>query len=142
MLKPQSPKDVPIGSTDPANVVRTVDPVVHSKVDLPSSTRDPIIEGLSQVTVRGTASGSFAGFDQTNFTIVGKTGTAQVTTKADTSVFASYAPLDQPRYAVAAMMEESGFGSETAAPLVRHLYEYLAGVEQTPYDYVAQATVD
>ena len=30
---------------------------------------------------------AFSGFNQTNFAIVGKTGTAQVTNKADTSLF-------------------------------------------------------
>jgi penicillin-binding protein 2 len=122
---------VPIASADPANVVRVVDPVVRSHVDLPDGTRGPIVDGLTGVTRTGTAGAAFAGFNQSNFAIVGKTGTAQVNGKADTSVFASYAPANDPKYAVAAVLEESGFGADAAAPVVRHVYEYLSGAEQS-----------
>lgn len=142
VLVPSSRTGVPVTDPDASEVLRTIDPVVRSTVDLPPSTRGPIVDGLSQVTKVGTAKSSFLGFDQSSFPILGKTGTAQVTEKADTSVFASYAPIDQPRYAVAAMMEESGFGSETAAPLVRHIYEYLSGQTPTPYAYVSPAKED
>jgi penicillin-binding protein 2 len=133
VLKPESRIDIPVGSSDMADVLRDIAPVVHSQVSLPPSTRDPIVQGLGGVAKTGTAAEAFRGFNQTNFSIVGKTGTAQVNNKADTSVFASYAPADNPRYAVAAVMEESGFGSEAAAPLVRHVYEYLAGQAETDF---------
>ena len=142
ILRPSSRTGVPVTDPDTAEVVRTIDPVVRSQVSLPGPTRDPIVEGLSQVTRSGTAASSFEGFDQNRFPIVGKTGTAQVNGKADTSVFASYAPEGAPRYAVAAMLEESGFGSSAAAPVVRHLYEQLADQEQTGYTYVAPAKQD
>ena len=96
VLKPGSPTDVPIASADPANVVRVVDPVVRAQVDLPDGTRDPIVDGLTSVTRTGTAGAAFAGFDQSNFPIVGKTGTAQVNGKADTSIFAAFAPGGRP----------------------------------------------
>jgi penicillin-binding protein 2 len=132
----------PVDSPITFGVLRTIDPVLRSHVDLPPSTRDPIVEGLSQVTRSGTAASAFSGFDQGRFPIVGKTGTAQVNGKADTSVFASYAPADGPRYAVAAILEESGFGSEAAAPVVRHIYELLAGQDQTGYAFVAPSRQD
>ena len=100
-------------------------------MNLPDSTRGPIVDGLSGVTRSGTAATAFSGFNQTNFAIVGKTGTAQVNGKADTSVFASYAPAGAPQYAVAAVLEESGFGADAAAPLVRHVYEYLSGQQES-----------
>lgn len=142
VLKPSSPVDVPIGSTDPAVVVRVVAPVVQSQVNLPASTRDPIIQGLTNVTRSGTAANAFSSFNQSSFPIVGKTGTAQVSGKADTSVFASFAPADNPQWTVAAVLEESGFGSEAAAPAVRHVYELLSGQPQTPYTFVPPAKVD
>ena len=131
VLKPSSPANVPVTATAPTNVVRVVDPVVRSRVNLPDSTRGPIVDGLSGVTRSGTAATAFSGFNQTNFAIVGKTGTAQVNGKADTSVFASYAPAGAPQYAVAAVLEESGFGADAAAPLVRHVYEYLSGQQES-----------
>jgi penicillin-binding protein 2 len=138
VLAPGTPEK-PLADPDQSGVVRVVEPVVRSTVNLPGTTRGPIVQGLSQVTRQGTASGSFAGFDQKAFPIVGKTGTAQVANKADTSVFAAYAPEGAPQYAVTAVMEEAGFGSETAAPVVRHLYEYLSGQPPTPYRHIAPA---
>jgi penicillin-binding protein 2 len=138
VLAPGTPEK-PLADPDQSGVVRVVEPVVRSTVNLPGTTRGPIVQGLSQVTRQGTASGSFAGFDQNAFPIVGKTGTAQVANKADTSVFAAYAPEGAPQYAVTAVMEEAGFGSETAAPVVRHLYEYLSGQPPTPYRHIAPA---
>jgi penicillin-binding protein 2 len=58
--------------------------------------------------------------------VAGKTGTAQVTGKADTAVFVAFAPVEAPQYAVAAFLEESGFGGVAAAPLVRRILEPFA----------------
>ncbi len=134
----------PLTDPDQTGVLRTIEPVVKSQVDLPPSTWDPIHQGLAGVTTdkNGTAFGAFLGFDQRAFPIVGKTGTAQVDGKADTSVFASYGPDGGTRYAVAAILEESGFGSQAAAPVVRHLYEFLAGQEATDFGVIVGGKVD
>jgi penicillin-binding protein 2 len=140
VMKPSStPRPL---DADPTDVVRVIDPVARSKVDMPDSTRGPIIDGLSQVTRSGTAATAFAGFDQSKFAIVGKTGTAQVNGKADTSVFASYAPEAAPQYAVAAVLEESGFGADAAAPVVRHIYEFLAGQQESGFQKVDSGKQD
>lgn len=124
--------------TDEGGILRTIEPVVKGTVSLPPEVRDPIASGLGRVTTGlGTATSAFIGFDQSSFRIVGKTGTAQVQGKADTSLFASYAPQDRPRYAVAAVMEESGFGAEASGEVVRHVYEILA---QQPLTAVSSAT--
>jgi penicillin-binding protein 2 len=112
---------------DPGGVISVIEPVVSGTVDLPPDVRDPIVDGLSRVTTGlGTATSAFIGFDQQAFPVVGKTGTAQVVGKADTSFFASYGPTPFPRYAVTAVMEESGFGAEASGEVVRHVYELLA----------------
>jgi penicillin-binding protein 2 len=105
--------------------------------------RDPIASGLAGVTTGlGTATSAFVGFDQSSFKVVGKTGTAQVQGKADTSLFASYAPLSAPRYAVAAVMEESGFGAEASGEVVRHVYELLSEQPLTAVSTATQGTRD
>jgi penicillin-binding protein 2 len=72
----------------------------------------------------GTAAMPFENFPVWN--VAGKTGTAQVSgNKSDTSLFAAFAPAEAPQYAVAAVLEESGFGAEAAAPLVRRMLEAL-----------------
>ena len=129
--------------TEVDGILRTIDPVVVSTISLPPSVRDPIVLGLEGVTTGlGTATSAFIGFDQSSFKVVGKTGTAQVQGKADTSLFASYAPADRPRCAVAAVMEESGFGAEASGEVVRHVYELLAEQPLTEVSTATQGTRD
>ena len=56
----------------------------------------PILDGLIGVTTAsgGTAGRAFAGFP--NWTVAGKTGTAQVNDKADTALFAAFGPAEAP----------------------------------------------
>jgi penicillin-binding protein 2 len=78
----------------------------------------------------GTAAAAFAGFPLDRVPVEGKTGTAQVMGKADTSLFAAVAPANDPRFAVVAVVEEAGFGSAIAAPIVRRVLEALTGVDR------------
>ncbi|MGH9009555.1 MAG: penicillin-binding transpeptidase domain-containing protein, partial [Acidimicrobiia bacterium] len=64
--------------------------------------------------------------------VEGKTGTAQVNGKADTSLFAAVAPANDPQFVVVAVVEESGFGSVVAAPIVRRVREVLTGLQASP----------
>lgn len=118
---------------DSASVVFEVAPEVSGTVDLSESVRQPIFDGLTGVITHpeGTAYLPFQGFDFTNFAVAGKTGTAQVNGKADTSIFAAIAPAGTPTYAVAAFLEESGFGSDAAVPVVRRVFEAITGQDQT-----------
>jgi penicillin-binding protein 2 len=118
---------------DPASVERVIEPVVKAQVAMPPEVRDPIVEGLIGVTNTrgGTAYGTFAGFDQSGFPIAAKTGTAEVDDKADTSLFAGFAPVGEPRYAFSAVLEESGFGSDAAAPVIRRVLELVSGQSVT-----------
>jgi penicillin-binding protein 2 len=102
-------------------------------VDLPGNIRQALLDGLAGVPrPGGTASGAFAGFPHDLFPIAGKTGTAQVDGKADTAVFSAFGPVNAPRYQVTVMIEESGFGGTSSAPVVRALFDVLAGFEPLP----------
>jgi penicillin-binding protein 2 len=89
-------------------------------------------DSLHEVTLTGTSAGVFANFPvQTS----GKTGTAEVfgrnpngTLKSDTSWYASYAPTNNPRYAVMMVVSQGGFGASTSGLGVRNIYETLFGV--------------
>ena len=60
--------------------------------------------------------------------ICGKTGTAQNPHGEDNSVFICFAPKDDPKIAVAAYVENAGFGGTWACPLASLLVEhYLNG---------------
>ncbi len=91
-----------------------------------------IRDGLFRVTTTGTAAEAFSGFPLDTYPIAGKTGTAEVNNKADFSLFAGFGPGLNPKYSVAAILEESGFGGDAAAPAVRRFFEFLAGVQAVP----------
>ena len=60
--------------------------------------------------------------------ICGKTGTAQNPRGADNSVFICFAPMDHPQIAIAAYVENGGFGAAYAAPMASLMVEkYLKG---------------
>ncbi|MBQ7622459.1 MAG: penicillin-binding protein 2 [Bacteroidales bacterium] len=60
--------------------------------------------------------------------ICGKTGTAQNPHGADNSVFICFAPMDNPKIAVAAYIENAGFGASWACPIATLMVErYLDG---------------
>ena len=60
--------------------------------------------------------------------ICGKTGTAQNPHGEDHSIFICFAPMDNPQIAVAAYVENGGFGATWAAPIASLLVEkYLNG---------------
>ena len=96
--------------------------------------------GMVGVTQEGTSRGVFAGAP---YLSGGKTGTAQAVTigqkarydarrlaehQRDHSLYIAFAPADNPRIAVAAIVENAGFGAAHAAPLVRRVMDYwLAG---------------
>ncbi|MBW8484072.1 penicillin-binding protein 2 [Actinomadura parmotrematis] len=84
--------------------------------------------GLTGVTKSGTAAGAFNGFDFKKVDVAGKTGTAEVYGKDDTSWFASFAPAKKPKYAVVVMVSQGGTGATSAAPAVRQIYEAMYGL--------------
>ena len=61
--------------------------------------------------------------------MAGKTGTAQVAGKNATSVFASFAPCNNPQFVVVVMLPDSGYGADAAAPAVRAIWDGIYGLE-------------
>jgi penicillin-binding protein 2 len=129
-------------------VVREIPPTVKAQVPLPAGARDAILSGLRGAVrdEQGTASGVFADFPLDQVDVAGKTGTAEVSGKQDTSVFAAITPVDpapeQPQYIVVAIVEEGGFGADTAAPIVKRVIEALNGLPFTPIRVAGSTTAD
>lgn len=69
-----------------------------------------------------------------DFEVCGKTGTAEVKEGRrlvdKITWFASYAPFQQPRYAVVVMVESGGSGGGTCAPVARRIYEHVRDRER------------
>ena len=75
--------------------------------------------------------------------VCGKTGTAQNPRGADNSVFICFAPKDNPRIAVAAYLENAGFGATWACPIASLLVEkYLNGEIAPNREYVEKRVLE
>ncbi len=109
-------------------VVQEIEPVVNGQIPTDPATLAFIQDALQGVTQEGTASGAFGGFPLDEIPVASKTGSAEVDGKQSTSWFASYAPANNPRYAVVIMVTQGGTGSETSAPSVRAVYEAIYGI--------------
>ncbi len=110
-------------------VVQQFDPVVRGEVPAPEGTFEFLRAALAGVTSEGTGRVPFEGFPLDEIPIASKTGSAQVfSDNSTTAWYASFAPADDPQYAVVMMVTRGGTGSLTAGPGVRTIYEALFGV--------------
>lgn len=109
-------------------VVRRITPKVRGKLPVSQEVLAYMREALTGVPTEGTARSAFIGFDHARLRVAGKTGTAQVFNKQDTSWFAAFAPAEDPRYVVIGMVEEAGTGGTVAAPMVRSMFEGIYGL--------------
>ncbi|CAB4531620.1 unannotated protein [freshwater metagenome] len=123
VTKVTRPRDLTLPANDPANyeLIRQVEPVVQGTVQIQPDQYGKIYDGLLGVTqsAYGTAAASWQA-SKTAWPMAGKTGTAQVSKKADTSLFAAWGPAGTgvpAQYAISVVIPESGFGGEVAAPL-------------------------
>jgi penicillin-binding protein 2 len=110
-------------------VVQTINPPVIRRVPATTSTLAYIRNALAGVVTQGTAQGVFAGFPLGKVCVAGKTGTAEAFGAKSTSVFASFAPCDNPQYVVVVMLPDSGYGADAAAPAVKQIYDGIYGLQ-------------
>ena len=98
---------------------------------------DIIKRAMIGVNIEGTSATSFAG---AQYVSAGKTGTAQVYTvkqnekynaatvderMRDHALFIAFAPADEPKVALAMVVENSGFGAQNAAPIARRVFDFV-----------------
>jgi penicillin-binding protein 2 len=110
-------------------LVQKINPPVIRKVDASSETLAYMRSALAGVVTQGTAAGAFGGFPLNQVCVAGKTGTAQVEGGKSTSVFASFAPCNNPQFVVIVMLPNSGYGADAAAPAVRAIWDGIYGLE-------------
>jgi penicillin-binding protein 2 len=133
------PTEAP-GAEGNYEVVRTIEPAEVGRVEMTPDQYGKIFEGLVGVTQDSTGTSySVWRANPTAWPFAGKTGTAQVKGKADTSVFAGWGPAvpgQPPEYAIAVVIPEAGFGSDVAAPLT---FDILAPMSRGQVDPVCPA---
>ena len=110
------------------SVAQRFDPVAVDTLDVPAEDLAYLRRALRGVIENGTARKAFAGFPVGEVPLAGKTGTGEVFGKQTTSWFASFAPADDPRYAVVLMISQGGTGAGTSGRSIKAIYESLFGV--------------
>ena len=130
----------------PKLVIATQDAVSRTKQSVPSAAPENlgfaaenvavVRNAMVGVTKEGTSVRSFAG---AGYLSGGKTGTAQAVTigknekynagrleehQRDHALYIAFAPAEDPKIALAVVVENAGFGSDSAAPITRRIFDY------------------
>ncbi|NJD24539.1 MAG: penicillin-binding protein 2 [Betaproteobacteria bacterium] len=114
---------------------RPVEPKPIRDLGLKPKNLEVIHRAMIGVNKEGTGARAFAGVP---YTVGGKTGTAQVFSLKgadykhsavkkelrDHALFIAYAPVENPKIAVAVLVENGGFGAQSAAPIARMVLDY------------------
>lgn len=117
---------------------KRAEPVVSSpeyRIEMSQADINVVKRALAEVPTHGTARRVFQG---ANYESAGKTGTAQVfslrgaTYNArnldkrlhDHALYMGFAPVDEPKIALAVIVENGGWGSTVAAPIARKVFDY------------------
>ena len=89
-------------------------------IDVSQQTIDYIRMGMSATTQEGGTASYFSGLPKA---IAGKTGTAENSHGRDHGLFVAYGPVDNPELVVVCIVEQGGFGSTAAGPIVYKAFE-------------------
>jgi penicillin-binding protein 2 len=93
-------------------------------IGLLPGTLKAVREGLISVVKEGTGQSLNDGSIPLT---AGKTGTAEVSSGADTALYVGYGPVDDPKIAVAVVVENGGYGSTSAIPIAHEVYKAFFG---------------
>jgi penicillin-binding protein 2 len=131
-------------------VLFTNPPSVARKITIGADTVAALKRDLNGVVTaqNGTARRAFEGFCSGDVPdsecaplreVGGKTGTAEIVqateegvTAVDTAWFVGGAPLSDPQFIVAVVIEQGGSGGQVAAPAARRILQYLMGEQPDP----------
>jgi penicillin-binding protein 2 len=114
---------------------RMIEPEPLRRLDLKAEHLEVIKHAMIGVNKEGTGARAFAGAE---YVAAGKTGTAQVFSYKgaehktermaahlrDHALFIAFAPADEPKIALAILVENGGFGAQAAAPIARQVLDY------------------
>ncbi|SCK36306.1 penicillin-binding protein 2 [Variovorax sp. HW608] len=117
-------------------VVKPIEQAPAQNLNIPAANIGVVRDGLVAVVNAGTARGVFVG---AGYQAAGKTGTAQAVGMAantkynakaleehqrDHALFTAFAPANDPKIAVALIVENAGWGAGAAAPIARRVFDY------------------
>ncbi|WP_405379794.1 penicillin-binding protein 2 [Phascolarctobacterium sp.] len=102
------------------NTVETPKRSEGKHIDVSQKTIDYIRMGMSATTQEGGTASYFSGLPRD---IAGKTGTAENSHGRDHGLFVAYGPVEDPELVVVCIVEQGGFGSTAAGPIVYKAFE-------------------
>ncbi len=125
-------------------LIQEYEPEAIRNVGVTPATTNSLLADMRRVTSAGTAAAAFSDMGADAYLVGGKTGTAQMGQECEgigearvckerdnTAWFAGVAPVDDPKYVVVVVVEEGGSGGRVAAPVARHIMQFLLGLEPT-----------
>ncbi|MDY6296123.1 MAG: penicillin-binding protein 2 [Schwartzia succinivorans] len=106
--------------------IQEFQPKLLSTLEVPSDVIREVQNGLRDVTKIGTAASIFG----PNFPIdlAGKTGTAENPQGKDHGWFVAYGPFQNPNIVIAVIVENGGYGSQSAVPIGKKIIEAAFGL--------------
>ena len=107
--------------------VKEFQPELIGQLDVPMEDIQLVQAGLHDVTKYGTAASIFRGFP---IEIAGKTGTAENPHGRDHGWFVAYGPFGAPNIVVAVIVEQGGYGAQSAVPIGRKILEAWFGLNK------------
>ncbi|MCE7914857.1 MAG: penicillin-binding protein 2 [Nitrosomonas sp. PRO4] len=133
-------------------LIEEVPPKLLNRLNLKPHNLEIVKNALIDVTRPGGTAAKAA--INTTYTFAGKTGTSQVIgikqgeryneksineRHRDHAMFIAYAPAENPKIALAVLIENTGTGGSTAAPVARQVFDYYL-LGQLPDETIAQLT--
>ncbi|MHC1717668.1 MAG: penicillin-binding protein 2 [Acidaminococcaceae bacterium] len=107
---------------DDGSVVKEIKPEKIGRLPVSAETLELLQSALKAVAQEG---GTAAQMANLSVPVAGKTGTAENPHGKDHGLFVGYAPADNPNLVVVAVIDQGGFGSVSAAPIVQRIFEYV-----------------
>jgi len=113
----------------------TMRPRIREQIPFHPRTLSAVQEAMLADTEESDGSGRYARVE--GFRVCAKTGTAQIEDRSGRNTdqmtwLASYAPFEDPRYAVIVMVQSGESGGTTCGPVAKGIYEALKKREQKP----------
>ena len=119
-------------TTPNGEVAKTFAPEEVGQIEISPGTLNLIRESLRDVATEGGT--GFEAFRDFPVAIAGKTGTAENSHGKDHGWFVAYGPYEDPRIVVVVIVEQGGYGSGSAAPIVRKIMEAAFNINQAPVE--------
>ncbi|HHE33278.1 MAG TPA: penicillin-binding protein 2 [Chlorobaculum parvum] len=117
-------------------------PIDHKSRTLPISkeTFSIIKKGMQGVVEKDEGTGNLARVP--GVTVAGKTGTAQNPHGKDHAWFICFAPVENPKIAIAVLVENAGYGGSISAPIARQMIDYYINGPKKPKEEASKTKAD